>query len=850
MQPVRRSLRVFGALAAIGLLGGLTLGNAMPAAATQSRGADPQSGPHARDEGRHAHLALHFSPARTHILPRRERTVSAGLAFAQRAAGVDEPLTVTPAPLMTEGPITVRPATLSPAGGVMREVFGFAPYWALGGSANWDYSLLTTLAYFGLDINADGSINSTTPGWTGWNSQDLVNTINRAHLAGDRVVVVIKAFDEATINAIVTSPSVTQTTITNAINAIASKNLDGVNVDFEGFSSPSFPNIQSGVTNFATQLSAQVHQRWPDAMVSVDTYTGSASWDGGIFKIGALAPVVDALFVMAYDMSFSNTPGHLSPNAPLNGWTYNDTTAVAQYLTKAPASKVILGVPYYGYKGSTPNNQPYAPATGIMANTYAGILDDFACAQVTRNWDATGQSPWAYWFSPATADPCGANHNSWRELYYDDASSLALKYDLVNGNGLLGTGMWALGYDGVSQDLWRVLGQKFGTAWPGQFQGLAPARILDTRNGTGGFVGALSPGQSIDVPVVGRGGVPFSGVAGVVLNVTATQPSAASYLTVYPTGAQRPLASNLNFGAGQTVANLVPVALGKGGKVTVFNAFGAAHVIFDVYGLTTAQVATSGSIGQFRPLVPARILDTRNGTGGFSAPLSGRQTIDLPVAGQGGVPATGAAAVVLNLTVTNPTAASYLTAFPSGTRLPPSSNLNFAAGQTIANRVMVRLGTTGSVSIFNAFGNADVVVDVSGWFSDGSDAVAGGQFTGLVPARVLDTRTGVGGISGAVGPGQSVLVSIAGQGGIPTMGSGLHPTAVAFNLTATKPTAGGHLTAYPSGMALPVASDVNFAAGMTVPNLTVVKLGADGAIAVFNFAGRTDVVIDVVGWYN
>ena len=165
-------------------------------------------------------------------------------------------------------PLSPLGSAINPAGGVDREVLGFAPYWAIPNNTQWNYSLLTTVAYFGLDINADGSINTTTSGWTGWNSQNLVNTFNAAHAAGDRAVVVMKAFNNGTINSIVTSPTATQTAITNTINAIASKNLDGVNIDFEGSSDPNYPNLQSGFSNFVRQLSAQVHQRWPRAMVT------------------------------------------------------------------------------------------------------------------------------------------------------------------------------------------------------------------------------------------------------------------------------------------------------------------------------------------------------------------------------------------------------------------------------------------------------------------------------------------------------------------------------------------------------------------------------------------------------
>lgn len=426
------------AVAAIGSVGS----RPVAAAAAQVQQADPAIGPHTRDEARHQHDVLKFAPASGTTMPLRQRAAAA-------ATGPN--------------------ALIASHGDLSKEVLGFAPYWALNSNQQtiWKYNLLSTLAYFALAVNGDGSFNTTDAGYSGWQSQNLVDMINRAHGAGDRVVVVIKQGNDATVNQIVTTEASRQAAITNTINAIASKQLDGVNVDFEG-SASGYPNVQAGMTTFMTELSSAVHGRWPSAFVSIDTYGGSASGDSGIFKIGDLAPVTDAFFIMAYDSSFSNTPGHAGPTAPLNGWTYNDTSEVAQYLAKAPASKVILGVPYYGYKWSVANTDPYGAATaGAIADTYAGVLDDFSCGalQQQRNWDTVAASPWATWWSPASGDPCGGNKNSWRELYYDDAQSLGYKYDLVNSSNLRGTGMWALGYDGTSTDLWNELSLKFASPW-------------------------------------------------------------------------------------------------------------------------------------------------------------------------------------------------------------------------------------------------------------------------------------------------------------------------------------------------------------------------------------------------
>jgi hypothetical protein len=394
--------------------------------------------------------------------------------------------------------------------------------------------------------------------------------------------------------------------------------------------------------------------------------------------------------------------------------------------------------------------------------------------------------------------------------------------------------------------------------FPGQYKPLVPARILDTR-----FVAPVGANQSIAVQVAGQGGVPLMASStppsAVVLNMTVTNPTAASYLTVYPTGVSRPTASNLNFVARQTVPNLVEVSIGPDGMVNVYNAFGSVDVIFDVHGWVTTQGTVSGTDGLLRPLVPARILDTRfgTGTGGVIAPVGPGGTIHLQVAGAGGVPGAASAtppeAVVLNVTAANPTAPSYLTIFPTGSARPTVSNLNFVPGRDVPNRVEVKLGTGGQVDIFNAAGTVNVIADVNGWFTDGSDPTAvGGATSGLTPARVLDTRNGTGGFSGPIGPAGTIFLQVAGNGGVPSMSYAVPPTAVILSVTVTNATAPSNLRLFPSDAVTqpPNASDLNFVAGQTVPNLVVVKLGADGKVGIYNAFGSTDVIVDALGWYN
>ena len=374
----------------------------------------------------------------------------------------------------------------------------------------------------------------------------------------------------------------------------------------------------------------------------------------------------------------------------------------------------------------------------------------------------------------------------------------------------------------------------------GTYHPLQPARILDTRSAA-----PLGSGGLLNVQVAGRGAVPGTGVAGVVMNVTVTNTNAASYLTVFPAGVTQPLASNLNWMPGQTVPNLVEVALGTGGQVTIFNAAGSVDVIFDVAGYYSTPDLSPGPDGLFNPVVPARLLDTRS----TSSPLGPAGVVSLQVTGNGGIPASGVSGVVLNVTVTGGTQPSFVTAWPSGSARPGASNLNFTGGATIANRVVVKLSSAGKVDFYNLQGSVHLIVDVNGWFTDVGATGTGSRYSPIAPVRILDSRNGTGGYLDPWGPGSGRSITVAGANGVPAMTDPNPPTAVVANITVTNTTAPSFLTAWPNTAAQPLASDLNWTSG-TVPNLAVVQLGPTGKIDIFNAGGCTDVIVDVVGWYT
>ncbi len=261
------------------------------------------------------------------------------------------------------------------------------------------------------------------------------------------------------------------------------------------------------------------------------------------------------------------------------------------------------------------------------------------------------------------------------------------------------------------------------TGATGTLKALSPSRILDTRSAIGA-TGPIGPGQTVHLQVAGRGGVPSEYLGAVVMNVTATKPTAAGYVTVFPDGTTKPTSSNLNFSTGQTVPNLVVAKVGTNGRVALYNgSSGTVQLIADVAGYFQACCDNYPDApqypGSYATLNPARILDTRVGNGA-SGPVQPGATVHLQVTGKGGVPAKAVDSVALNLTVTQPAKSGYLTAYPDGTTRPTASNLNFSTGKTVPNLVMAKVGADGKVAVYNGSSSTvQIVADVAGYYISG-----------------------------------------------------------------------------------------------------------------------------------
>ncbi|WP_051139788.1 BspA family leucine-rich repeat surface protein [Aestuariimicrobium kwangyangense] len=254
--------------------------------------------------------------------------------------------------------------------------------------------------------------------------------------------------------------------------------------------------------------------------------------------------------------------------------------------------------------------------------------------------------------------------------------------------------------------------------------------------------------------------------------------------------------------------------------------------------------ATPSDGGTFVSLAPTRVLDTRTNNGA-SGPVPARGTIHVQLAGRGGIPADGVGAVVVNLTVTNSSRPGHITAYQDGTPQPSSSNLNFPAGDTRANLAVVTLGADGKIALTNnSEGTVHLIADVSGYYLAGIPTAAG-AYAPLTPDRILDTRTDTG-ATGPVPANATIRVQVAGRGGVPASGV----SAVVLNLTETGSTAPGHLIVHADGTAEPGTSNLNFPRADTRASLVVVKVGANGSIAIANRSpGTVHVVGDIVGYH-
>jgi len=476
----------------------------------------------------------------------------------------------------------------------------------------------------------------------------------------------------------------------------------------------------------------------------------------------------------------------------------------------------------------TPHEAGVATRPALTVTLAAGVPAAAVTAQTVRLLDATGAEV------AATRD-------------YDAVRGVVT----VRPTADLGSGRhYHLEVRGLADDAGAPQARPFRTwftvgADGDRFTPVTPVRVLDTRDDWGPTAARpVRPGAPVrlDLP---RNQVP-AGATAVVLNVTASAPSGTGNVRVYPTPARPgpvPTVSNLNVVAGTDQPNLVTVALGADGSVTLATDGTTAHLIADLAGYYSPGGATG-----FVPRDPVRVLDTRTGTGGVRAtPVPNGGWVDLQVRGRAGVPAD-ASAVVLNVTGVHPSMWTNVRVYPTPAATedqePPGvSNLNLVPGRDQPNLVTVPVGADGRVRFYSETAAVHLVADLAGYYSPTGDH----GYVPLTPTRIADSRSGLGLRGGALQPGTPVRLAVAGAGGVPA-----DAAAVVLNVTAVRPDRLSNLRVYPASQdgAVPLVSNLNVVAGRDEPNLVITRLGTGGAVSLYSQTARTGVVVDVAGYFR
>jgi glucose/arabinose dehydrogenase len=370
----------------------------------------------------------------------------------------------------------------------------------------------------------------------------------------------------------------------------------------------------------------------------------------------------------------------------------------------------------------------------------------------------------------------------------------------------------------------------------------APTRVFDSRGVNDSRIAPLRAGTTRYIPLPVNG----ASVRAALVNVTFIDPVTPGYLIAWPGRTARPNVSNVNGVPGEVVANASVVPLDDAGGF-LLSTYSTADVVVDLLG-TFATAPGAVSAGRYTALAPHRIADTRQAMGAdnvYSKPASGGLPIvRVPVAGRASVPTSGVSAVAVVVTAVGGSGSGggFVLATAAGAGYSLNSNLNTNGPNDIrANLVVVPLGADGSIDL-HLLNIDDAVVDVAGWFTDGTPpASLAGRFVSTPLTRMVDTREnrGFGTLEG------SQTASVAPPAAVPA-----NAVALVQNVTLVDTTGPGFVTPFPGGTVPVISAGNASAAGQIRAVLSFTRLGGPPPSMSFYSYMRTDLVVDVSGYFT
>ena len=469
-------------------------------------------------------------------------------------------------------------------------------------------------------------------------------------------------------------------------------------------------------TQYASEIQA-VESTWAESITKGGTFVFTGYRPGANVACGVDAHTLGGNYLMqhsAVDCAIAGKTGeqileiYYGPGLTIQGLATPYATTTYAPLPPARILDTRNGIGFAGVLGS--HHAQTFQVTG-QGGVPAGAT------AVTGNLTVTAQTSAGYLF----VGPVALDYPASSTLNFPRGDDRANGVTVALGpGGTLSVTFVAPSAGSTSHAIFDVTGYFVPDLSGATFTPLPPARVLDTRSGTG-LAGAFGSHAARTFQVTGQGGVPAGAVA-VTGNLTVTGQTSLGYLYLGPMATDNPTSSTLNLPVGDDRANGVTVALGTGGTLSVTfvapTAGPTTQAIFDVTGYFMAD--TSGST--YTPLTPARLLDTRSGTGlagAFASHAARTFTATGGISGVGDVP-LGATAVTGNLTVTSQTSLGYLYIGPKAADNPTSSTLNFPVGDDRANGVTVALGTGGTLSVTfvapTAGPTTQAIFDVTGYF--------------------------------------------------------------------------------------------------------------------------------------
>jgi spore germination protein YaaH len=812
-----------------------------------------------------------------------------------------------------------QPAEMQPAaasGNVLRrEVFGYLPYWESSYSSSLNYDLLSAVAYFGVSVRGNGDLAKSTGGvttteWAGWTSSWMTNVINAAHAHGTRVLLSVEQFawtsgGRDTQVMLLSNADYRAKAIGQIVSAVTQRGADGVSLDFE-------PIVSTQGANFVTfvrELRAAL-----DAVKTGYEIVYCATGSIGYYDHAHLtAPgAADAVFIMGYDFrtgssSYAGSIDPLTSPRPV----YDLTQVIGLYRARVSLTKVILGLPWYGIAWSTVSNAPNATtkSSGCSPTSVLFGQASLLASQNGRNYDSIEQSAWtAYQLNCGDKDANGQPVMTWRELYYDDAQSLGVKYDMVNYWGLRGMGIWALCYDYGHPEIGALIASKFLTdrtppkvgisflpatqasegfevSWTGydDWNGIASYDIQVSTDG-GPFAGWLTGTTETSDDFQGSSGHNYSfrvratdGAGNVspwdVSSVYTSSPSLdiGSYIRV--------TASTLNERASASTSATVIKTAAAG---TVLQIIGGPVTTSD--NITWYQITGPfTAINAVEPLFPGLWVAATNGTTDWVEPITPPNTTSVSAGIAGywvGTPGMLPSGTGIDRgKVFSPDGDGIRDTLPlswSNTKAMDSMTLSiYRADGSVAGTIDLGAQGTGPQSfVWDGKLNGTVVPDgtymlqlagVSGgvtyygpspapfgsWQTSHLAAVVdttpSGTYYPVTPVRILDTRIKVGLTHGPLVSGVPQKLVIAGARANVPSGA----IAVTGNVTVTGATTRGFVRLGSSVTSN--SSTINFAAGQNRANGVTLGLASDGSLSAVYYAsngkGSVHVIFDLTGYF-